>query len=87
MVRRQDEITLKLRDAIGDARLPLEKALGHGARAGHQQIRISLATLAATAVEGTYVPPSVPWGEALLEALERLAEFQRKVAELLVGTT
>ena len=86
VVRHQDQITLKPRDVIGDARLPLEKALGHGARAGHQQVRVSLAILAAAAVEGTYAPSSVAWGEALLEVLQRLAEFQQKLAELFVGT-
>ncbi len=71
VTRRNGEVTLKLPHPVGGARLALERALGNGANVGHQQIR-----LLGGGASGA------PWGQTLLEALEALAAFQRKAAEL-----
>ena len=71
VTRRGGEVTLKLPHPVGGARLALEKALGAGAKVGHQQIR-----LPGESASGA------PWGRALLEALETLAAFQAQAAEL-----
>ena len=76
VARRAAQVTLKLFDPIGGARLPLERALGYGVTAGHQQVHLPLSPV------GPAGEP-VPWGQALLEVLERLAAFQRQAAELL----
>jgi transcription-repair coupling factor (superfamily II helicase) len=70
VVRRSDRITLKLIDQVGGARVPLERALGHKTTVGNQQIHMPVAG------------GSVPWGQALLEVLGSLAEFQRRVPEM-----
>ena len=76
VVRRGDEVTLKLWEAVGGARLALQKALGPGVRVGHQQVHVSVSSGA-----------EPPWGQALLEVLEGLEAFRRRVAELVdVGT-
>ena len=76
VVGRSNQVTLKLLDPIGGARLPLEKALGHGVAVGHQQVHVP------------FSPPAsdkqVAWGQALLEVLERLERFQHQAAELLL---
>jgi len=68
--RSSDRVTLKLRDEIGGARIPLEKALGHGVKVGNQQLHLPL--------EGN----RVLWGQALLAVLERLRAFQHALPEL-----
>jgi len=70
VVRRGERVTLKLVDQVGGARVPLEQALGHHTKVGNQQIHLP--------TEGG----DTPWGQALLEVLARLEEFQRKVPEL-----
>ena len=68
VIRRGDEVTIRLREPAGGARVPLERALGHGAHVGNQQIRLG--------ADG-----ETPWGQALLEVLERLAAFREQVAD------
>ena len=70
IVRRSDRLTLKLIDQVGGARIPLERALGHRTSVGNQQIHMP--------VEGG----DVPWGQALLEVLALLTDFQRRVPEM-----
>ena len=70
VVKRGDVVTLKLVDQVGGARVPLERFLGHNVRVGNQQV---------------HLPTSggdVPWGQALLEIIEGIEEFQRRVPEL-----
>jgi transcription-repair coupling factor (superfamily II helicase) len=78
LTRRGDQLTMKLLDPIGGARIPLERALGHGVRSGHHQVNMPLGGVASS-------KEAVPWGQALLEVLQRLEEFQRQVPELLAG--
>ena len=80
VVRLDGHVTLKLFDPIGGARLPLEKALGYGVTIGHQQIHLPIAV---NSPPGT----DVLWGQALLQVLERLAQFQRETAELLLSSS
>ncbi len=68
VIRRGGEVTIKLREPTGGARLPLARALGHDVQVGHQQIRL--------AADG-----ETPWGQALLEVLERLAAFREQMAD------
>jgi transcription-repair coupling factor (superfamily II helicase) len=70
VTRRTDRITLKLIDQVGGARIPLERALGHKASVGNQQIHMP-------ATGG-----DIPWGQAILEVLALLADFQRRVPEM-----
>jgi transcription-repair coupling factor (superfamily II helicase) len=70
IIRRGERITLKLIDQVGGARVPLQRALGHGTTVGNQQVHMSV------------VGGEVPWGQALLEVLDRLSAFQRMVPEL-----
>ncbi|MEX2430601.1 MAG: transcription-repair coupling factor [Dehalococcoidia bacterium] len=70
VTRREDRVTLKLLDQVGGARAPLQHALGHGVVVGNQQV---------------HMPTNrndMPWGQALLEVLERLEGFQTRVAEM-----
>jgi len=69
IVRRSEFITLKLVDQIGGARVPLQRTLGHGTTLGNQQVHLPL------------TGGEVPWGQALIEVLDRLAAFQRTVSE------
>ena len=70
VTRRDDVITLKLRDEVGGAKLALQKTLGYGTRVGNQQVHLPVG-------EG-----DVLWGQALLEVLERLEAFMRRVPEM-----
>jgi transcription-repair coupling factor (superfamily II helicase) len=70
IVRRSDRVTLKLVDQVGGARIPLERALGHKTSVGNQQIHMPVAG------------GDIPWGQALLEVLALLSEFQRRVPEM-----
>ena len=70
IIRRGERITLKLIDQVGGARVPLQRALGHGTTVGNQQVHMSV------------VGGEVPWGQALLEVLGRLSAFQQMVPEL-----
>ena len=74
--RRRGELVLKLRDVIADARLALQKALGHGVRAGHQQVHLPLSSAT-----------DIPWSQALLKVLQGLEAFQRRALELAVAGT
>ena len=71
IVRRSDRVTLRLIDQVGGARIPLERALGHKTSVGNQQIHMPVAG------------GDIPWGQALLEVLALLIEFQRRVPEML----
>ena len=73
VVRKGDRVTLKLVDQVGGARTPLERALGHHASVGNQQIHVPT-------TQG-----ETPWGQALLEVLARLDEFQQRVPEMLAA--
>ena len=70
VTRRGDRVTLKLLEEVGGARMPLQRALGHGVTVGNQQIHLTVGK-----TDG-------PWGQALLEVLERLEAFQSAVPEL-----
>lgn len=70
IVRRSETITLRLIDQVGGARIPLERALGQGTSVGNQQIHMPTGG------------GDVPWGQALLEVLSSLADFQRRVPEM-----
>ena len=70
VVRRGEQVTLKLIDQVGGARVPLERALGHGTVVGNQQVHMP--------INGG----DVPWGQALLEVFERLSDFQKRVPEM-----
>ena len=70
VTRRGVRITLKLLEEVGGARMPLQRALGHGVTVGNQQIHLTVGK-----TDG-------PWGQALLEVLERLEVFQSAVPEL-----
>lgn len=75
VARRNGRITLKLQDQVGGARIPLERALGYGARVGNQQIHLP------------ETQTGVPWGQALLETLRRLGEFRQQAHDLLEATS
>ena len=70
VTKRSDRVTLKLVDEAGGARVALERALGHGTTVGNQQAHVPL------------MQQELPWGQALLEVLERLAEFRERAGEL-----
>ena len=61
-----DDITFTLLEAVGSARLALEKAMGPLARVGNQQIHISVR------LEGEH------WKEVLAQVLERLLAFKQQ---------
>lgn len=69
VTRRGEAIVIKLHHPADGARVPLERALGHEVQVGHQQIRLTESG-------------EVPWGQALLEVLERLAAFQEEMAAM-----
>ena len=68
--REERTLVLRLTEDIGGARLVLEKALGHPVHVGHRQIRLPLD------------PQRVPWGQALVEVLQRLADFRRQMVQM-----
>jgi transcription-repair coupling factor (superfamily II helicase) len=70
IVRRGEQITLKLIDQVGGARVPLERALGHGVVVGNQQVHMPISG------------GDVPWGQALLEVIVRLSDFQKRIPEM-----
>jgi transcription-repair coupling factor (superfamily II helicase) len=70
IVKRKDVVTLKLVEQVGGARVPLERALGHGVSVGNQQIHLPAGNT------------DVPWGQALLEIIAGIKDFQRHVPEL-----
>ena len=74
VVRRNDQVTMKLRDPAGGASLALQKALGHGVKVGHQQLHLPV------------VGGDVPWGQALITVLEELDVFQERALELALGS-
>ena len=76
--RRGDQIILKLVDPVGGARVPLERALGHGVRAGNQQLHLPLNS-------GETGGDELPWGQVLIEILSRLESFQQQLPEALDG--
>ncbi len=69
VLRQANEVTMRLREPAGGARLALERALGRGVRVGHQQVHLPTQS-------------DAPWGQALLEVLEGLERFQRAAADL-----
>ena len=74
VVRRNNQVTMKLRDPAGGASLALQKALGHGMKVGNQQLHLPI-------VDG-----DVPWGQVLIAVLEELAVFQERALELALGS-
>ena len=70
VVRKGERVTLKLIDQVGGARMALERVLGHRTTVGNQQVHVPTAG------------GDTPWGQALLEVLTRLEEFQQRVPEL-----
>ena len=70
VTKRTDRVTLKLVDETGGARLALERALGRRTSVGNQQVHMPLAG------------HDAPWGQALLEVLESLADFRLHAAAL-----
>ena len=73
VIRSDDHVALTLVNAVGGAKLALEKDLGPHARVGFHQIHLGLR------------PSSAKAQEALLDALERLIAFQERM-ESLAGT-
>ena len=65
LIRRKNEITLKLRHPVGGARVPLERALGFEARVGHQQIKI-------------VINLKEKWLESIMSVLQALNEFRER---------
>jgi transcription-repair coupling factor (superfamily II helicase) len=72
ITRRTDVIIFKLIDQVGGARIPLERVLGHNTSVGNQQIHMPVAG------------GDIPWGQAILEVLALLTDFQRRVPEMAV---
>ena len=70
VVRSDGEVALTLKEAIGSARLVLQKELGGDARVGHRQVRLGLH------------PSRKGWREELLQALERLIAFRERMESL-----
>jgi transcription-repair coupling factor (superfamily II helicase) len=70
VTKRDERISLKLVDAVGGARVPLSRALGHRVEVGNQQMHLHTGRV------------DVPWAQALLEVLERLAAFQQQTAAI-----
>ena len=60
-------IVVRLRDPIGGAQFPLQRALGRAVQVGHSQIRL---------------PIRSEWQSTLPDALDRLAAFKARVLEL-----
>ena len=75
VVRQRDHIKIQLKSPVGDARLALEKALGHGIKVGNQQIHMD-----AQIGNG-------PWGQALIELLRGVAEFNNRLDRLMTVAT
>ena len=67
-------VTLSLQEAVGGAKLPLEKALGPLARVGNQQVHVS--------VRG----PGDRWKESLLRIIHRLMAFKEEMESVVVPT-
>ena len=72
IVQSGSTITLTLLEAVGGARLPLEKALGPLARVGNQQVHVS--------VRGA----GDRWDEGLVRLLERLLAFREQLRSVAV---
>lgn len=75
VVRQRDHIRIQLKSPVGDGRLALEKALGHGIKVGNQQIHMD-----AQIGDG-------PWGQALIELLRGVAEFNDRLDRLMTVAT
>jgi len=60
-------VVVRLRDEVGGARPALERELGPHVRVGGTLLHLELKRL------------DMPWGQALLEMLERLAAFRQRV--------
>ena len=65
--RETDRVVLRLRDAVGEARRPLQRILARGVEVGNAQIRLDLGGL------------SDGWEEVLMDTVEKLVEFREKV--------
>ena len=70
----ESEITITLKDGVGGARLVLERNLGGWASVGNRQIRLNRRVMGSK------------WRAVLDVTLQRLGEFQEKLARLPVGT-
>lgn len=63
-------VAVRLREDVGGARDPLQRALGPGVRVGNRLLRLDTS-------QG-----EAPWGQALLELLEGLARFREQMVEM-----
>ena len=66
----QTGITLNLREEVGSARIPLQRALGPAASVGNRQIKLSMRAL------------GDPWLPRLTRALERLQVFRERLRQM-----
>ena len=73
ITREDDQIVLRLKDAVGGARPALQKLLGQGARIGHMVIRLEMSAFE----DG--------WQEGLEEMLEKLVALRRRVMAAVGG--
>ena len=69
----ENEIAITLRESVGGARLVLERSLGGWASVGNRQIRLNRRVM------------GKKWRAVLDVTLQRLQEFQEKLAQLPVG--
>ena len=74
ITREADDIVLRLHMAVGGAKVALQRVLGKGVRVGNAQLRL------------TSGQSTAGWEEALMQTVERLAEFRKRIrAEVGVG--
>ncbi len=69
VTRENSYVVFRLKDAVGGARVALQKALGHGVTIGNTLLRMDLAH------------HKDGWQEPLAQALERLATFREQVLQ------
>ncbi len=75
IVKQDGEIHIKLGDNIGGIRVPLEKAVGYGGKAGNTRLRFRIIALE---------KPDDPfkWGSALLDILRRIAHLREQYDQM-----
>ncbi len=67
VTREANAVVMRLRDDVGGAKMPLEKDLGPLVHVGNRLLRLDLRRL------------DRPWGQALLETLEKVAAFRQRM--------
>ncbi|MYC30925.1 MAG: transcription-repair coupling factor, partial [Chloroflexi bacterium] len=75
VLRSSGGITLELKQDVGSAKVPLQRALGSGAAVGNRQIRLSSRSL------------GDQWLRRLTQTLERLTIFQERIKTLVGDPT